>query len=455
MDTTQEKKCPMSEAKEYFDSAAKMCSGFPKELDEETLKVIGATAPVVVSHISKITAKFYTIMLEKYPITKTMFNPTHFIPEEISGKTPQSVALGEAIVKGCSFLGNLESLKDQAFLELSAQKHCCMGVLAQHYPIVYECFMDAVGVILGDVVTPEIAAAWSKVVLYQARAYIEREVDIYRGVVEQGGWIGFKNFVVSEIKNEVSEVTSYTFTPQDNVPLPDYIPGSYIAIRLNDVNGVSSHLRTYSLTTVSNKMSYSISVKQELGRTVTVDEKEVKTPDGVFSNIMKERLQVGTVVELSAAFGNFTLQKGHVESNKAFVFVAAGIGITPILSILKELERVEHKAPIYLLYLVRNSSFHAFDGTFKSLVEKFSNVKYLVSYSNPLAEDKEGEHYHISGFPTQERFKEFVGDDSIAANYYICGDPIIRKTVTFLQELNIPADQLHYEYFGPLGTGLA
>jgi hypothetical protein len=35
-------------------------------------------------------------------------------------------------------------LKDATFLELTAQKHCAMHVQAEHYPIVYECFMEAV-----------------------------------------------------------------------------------------------------------------------------------------------------------------------------------------------------------------------------------------------------------------------------------------------------------------------
>jgi hypothetical protein len=57
-------------AAQYHAKASQLCSGFPKELDAETLKVVHATAPAVASNISTITKVFYDIMLTKYPVTK-------------------------------------------------------------------------------------------------------------------------------------------------------------------------------------------------------------------------------------------------------------------------------------------------------------------------------------------------------------------------------------------------
>lgn len=76
--------------------------------------------------------------------------------------------------------------------------------------------------VLGSAVTPEIAAAWSKVVLYQARAFIEREADIYASVAAEGGWMGFKNFKVDNIKKETEFIISYTFSPIHAEPLPAF-----------------------------------------------------------------------------------------------------------------------------------------------------------------------------------------------------------------------------------------
>lgn len=78
-------------------------------------------------------------------------------------------------------------------IELAAQKHCALQVRAEHYPIVYECFMWAVGQVLGEAVTPEVEDAWGKVVLYIARAMIERELEIYHEQqAKDFGWFGWK-----------------------------------------------------------------------------------------------------------------------------------------------------------------------------------------------------------------------------------------------------------------------
>lgn len=93
---------------------------------------------------------------------------------------------------------------------------------------------------LGSAVTPEIGAAWSKVVLYQARAYIEREADIYTSVASQGGWMGFKNFKVDDIKKETDLVTTYTFSPVDGEPLP-----AFKYVKVFSFSSSSSSLQMY------------------------------------------------------------------------------------------------------------------------------------------------------------------------------------------------------------------
>jgi nitric oxide dioxygenase len=440
-----------TQALEYHQKANSFCSGFPNELDAETLQVIHTTAPVVVQHMSEITRTFYGIMLEKYPITKTLFNPAHFLPEEESGKTPQSVALGEAIVKGCSFLTNFNGFKGTPFLELTAQKHCALGVQAEHYPIVYECFMKAVKKVLGSAVTPEIGAAWSKVVLYQARGYIEREADIYTSVTSQGGWMGFKNFKIDDIKKETDAITSYTLSPVDETALPAFKPGSYVAIRMQDVGQSPSHIRTYSLSNSCNQKTFTITVKTEKAQQITVKDKLIDAPCGVFSNLMNERLKVGSIVELSSPFGNFLLKEDH-NTTEPIVFLAGGIGITPVVSMLRTLTENGSKAPLYVLYAVRSSEYHAFHDAFKSISTQFPNVKYHVLYSEPKSNDVHGDHYHTKGKISAEVINTVVGSHALSATYYICGDPIIRPCTTLLKEMAIPAENINFEFFGPLGT---
>lgn len=69
--------------------------------------------------------------------------------------------------------------------------------------------------------------------------------------------------------------------------------------------------------------------------------------------------------------------------------MAGGIGVTPVLSMIRTLTEQGSSAPLYVMYAVQNSNFHAFDDVFKSIVTQYPNVKYHVFYSDPKSEDKQ------------------------------------------------------------------
>lgn len=83
------------------------------------------------------------------------------------------------------------------------------------------------------------------------------------------------------------------------------------------------------------------------------------------------------------------MKEGQATSPDPVVFMAGGIGVTPVLSMLRTLTEEGSKAPLYVMYAVQNSGFHAFDDIFKSISTQFPNVKYHVLYSDPKAEDKQ------------------------------------------------------------------
>jgi nitric oxide dioxygenase len=132
-------------------------------------------------------------------------------------------------------------------VELACQKHCALIIQAEHYPIVYECFFHAVGEVLGEAVTPEIRDAWSTYVLFIARVFIERELQIYEESSSRDyGWFGFKvrialnltivttqEFVLVEKKRETDTVYTYVFEPKDGRRLPSFQAGQYITLKLN------------------------------------------------------------------------------------------------------------------------------------------------------------------------------------------------------------------------------
>jgi len=234
--------------------------------------------------------------------------------------------------------------------------------------------------------------------------------------------------------------------------LPAFKSGSYVAIRMQDVGQSPSHIRTYSLSNSSNQKTFTFTVKAEKAQQITLNDKLVDTPSGVFSNLLNERLSVGSIVELSSPFGNFVLKEDRITSTEPIVLLAGGIGVTPVISMLRTLTENGSTAPIYVLYAVRNSEYHAFHDAFKSISTQFPNVTYHVLYSGPKSNDVQGEHYDTKGKITAELVNTVVGSHASNAIYYICGDPIVRSCTTFLKEMGIPVENINFEFFGPLGT---
>eukprot|EP01126_Amoeba_proteus_P058232 TRINITY_DN7497_c0_g2_i4.p1 TRINITY_DN7497_c0_g2~~TRINITY_DN7497_c0_g2_i4.p1 ORF type:complete len:194 (+),score=31.75 TRINITY_DN7497_c0_g2_i4:82-663(+) len=183
--------CPFvknQELEEYKGNAKEIIEKLPSHLDQHTLDLVNSSAPLLVSNMETITKAFYPYMFEKYPHIQNYFNPAHHVQD---GKTTQPFALAHAIIRYTGYLNNPEGLSRA--IELAAQKHCALSVRAHHYPIIAECLMWAVAKILGSSLTPESAAAWEKAILSVARAFIEREVEIYETQQKkEDGWFGWK-----------------------------------------------------------------------------------------------------------------------------------------------------------------------------------------------------------------------------------------------------------------------
>jgi len=266
--------------------------------------------------------------------------------------------------------------------------------------------------------------------------------------------MGFKKFIISQIRKDTSEITSYTFTPVDGLLLPDFRAGSYIAVRMENVGDVASHMRLFSLTNFSNRKTFSISVMTMRAHMVALPNEDFVAPDGLFSKLIADRWKVGDEVELSAPFGNFLLTEARAESSDPIVFLAAGMGVAPLVSMTRSLLALGSKAQIYFIHAVTDSSQHAFREVLQDLVKKSDLIKYKVLYSNPSAQDKPGVNYDDVGKINNDVIKTFVGDALKNADFYICGDPLIKPALLCLKDLNVSPDRLNFEYFGPLGTGL-
>lgn len=111
-----------------------------------------------------------------------------------------------------------------------------------------------------------------------------------------------------------------------------------------------------------------------------------KVDQGKVSSWLVEQSQVGDILEFGQPYGDMLLP----EQAQAILLLAAGSGITPMLSLLKALSKTDRmtQAPIQLLYWVKEYADVAFKTRFEQLAEQYPNFSFQVFYTQ---EDDAGE----------------------------------------------------------------
>jgi hypothetical protein len=132
-------------------------------------------------------------------------------------------------------------------------------------------------------------------------------------------WRGFRPLRVSRKVCESSNVISLILEPTDKQPLTAALPGQFVVLRLRPASDAPVLMRSYSLSGEPSAERYRVSVKREA--------------HGAAGIYIDDELQVGDVVDASAARGGFTLRPG----NTPVVLLSAGIGTTPVLARLHAL----------------------------------------------------------------------------------------------------------------------
>ncbi len=389
-------------------------------LSEAQIAIIKATAPVVGAHARDITEHFYPLMFSRYPAVKAYFNQTH------QQQGSQRQALANALVAYATHIDKLEALGDA--VSLIAHKHCSLNILPEHYPIVGECLMEAIGAVLGDAVTPEIADAWGTAYQQLADILIGVEEQIYQNHSERrGGWRGERQFRIREITAESDVIGSFYLEPCDGEQVIDFLPGQYVGLLLT-IDGQSVR-RNYSLSNAPGKKWLRISVKRE--------------DDGLVSGYLHQHARVGDVLTLTAPCGDFVLDTSSSAPRRPLVLVTGGVGITPAMSMLDSC--VASGRPIVFVHAAINSRHHAFASHVEQLAAQHDNLHIVVIYEKPLADDQPD----AVGFINTHLLAELLPEDRNVDLYFLGPKPFMACVNQIAGDLQIPADQRHYEFFGP------
>jgi nitric oxide dioxygenase len=397
-----------------------------KPLSAETIACVKATVPALAVHGATITKVMYARMFKDEHI-KALFNQANQ-----GGDGKQVHALAGAILAYAQNIDNLGALLP--VVERIAQKHIGYDIYPEHYPFVANALLGAIAEVLGDAATEEVLNAWGEAYWFLAEILKAREKAIRDEIAEiDGGWTGWRKFIVAGKIRESAIITSFILKPADGGPVMPHKPGQYLTFRFTAAEGLQMK-RNYSISCAPNGEFYRISVKREA--------------DGQGgSRFLHDVVKVGTILEATPPAGDFYLADAP---QRPVVLLSGGVGLTPLVSMAETIAKRHPQLETYFVHGTMNSETHAMGDHLKGLAKTHGRTSVATFYAEPQAGDELGKTHDANGFITIDWLKKNTPLDK--ADLYLCGPKeFLRIFVNSLARNGVPSDRIHYEFFGPAG----
>lgn len=395
-------------------------------LSEPSAATVRATLPAVAASLDEITERFYSGLFAARPdLLRDLFNRGN----QAAGTQRQ--ALAGAVAAFATHLVEHPERRPDAMLARIAHKHASLGVTPEQYALVHEHLFAAIADVLGEAVTPEVAAAWDEVYWLLANALIALEKRLY----EESREPGWRRWEVVERVPETVDVITFRLRPSDGGPVADFRAGQYVSVRVELPDG-ARQIRQYSLSGAPGSTLRQISVKRVTGDAVVGDPVAGEVVAGEVSDHLHARVAEGSVLELSAPYGDLVLDPAD---DRPLLLASAGIGVTPLTAMLAQLAQDGHATPVTVLHADRSPATHALRTDQETYAAKLREASVHFWYEQDAPEDAR------TGLTD-------LTDIAIAPNTraYLCGPlPFMRAVRAQLLEKGVRAADIHYEVFGP------
>ncbi|MCK5881086.1 MAG: NO-inducible flavohemoprotein [Sinobacterium sp.] len=380
-------------------------------LSQSTIDTVKSTVPLLEGVGPDITKAFYARMFEHNPELYNIFNKAN------QRKGTQANALFNAVIGYAKNIDNLGALGP--VVSLIAHKHASLSVKPEQYDIIGGHLLATIQKTFDLPDNHEVLTAWGEAYGVLADIFIGAEEGIYASNENQdNGWRDFKDFTITNINEESPLVKSFTLKPADGKGVVPFQAGQYLGVRVKPDADDYYQIRQYSLSGFGAGDTYRISTRRE--------------EQGAVTQYM-HGLSVGDTVEVQAPAGVFTLADGDEH-----VFISGGVGITPLLSMVKQLEAERPNAKVTFVQCVQSKEHELF-------AQELKDSSLNISYKLCLAEGSEGDY---QGLVNADILSDCA--NSPTANYYTCGPLAFMKAAyKGLKSNNIAADKIHYEVFGP------
>jgi ferredoxin-NADP reductase/MOSC domain-containing protein YiiM/ferredoxin len=248
-------------------------------------------------------------------------------------------------------------------------------------------------------------------------------------------WAGFRKLRVTRVVREDEQVSSIYLAADDGTPLPAAQAGQYLTLRITgavQAGGTAqpAPVRSYSLSAAAAGGTYRISVKQET--------------HGVASRYLNHDLQPGEILDVAAPRGDFVLDEG----SGPVLLISAGIGVTPVLSMLDQLAAGHSQRDIWWLHGARGPREHPFAAQAHDLLATLPHAREHVFYSAATPAERHGARA-AAGRLTKEALTGLAIPPDGSA--YVCGPASFMADMReALTAIGLPAAAIHTELFGGL-----
>lgn len=242
----------------------------------------------------------------------------------------------------------------------------------------------------------------------------------------------WRPFRVARVVAESDVIRSLHLEPADGQGIIAHEPGQHLPIRVRPEPGTEPVMRTYTLSSAPSDGFYRLSVKRQ----------------GLVSDHLYA-LAEGDLIEARAPAGHFTIDP---QEDRPAVLMAAGVGITPILAMLRAIVfeglRKRRIRPTWVFQAARNMRERAFDAELAALVEQGHGAIRLVRVLDDTSGARLGVDYETEGRIDAALLRRALPFD--AYDFYMCGPPgFMQGLYDQLADIGVPDARIHAEAFGP------
>ena len=249
-----------------------------------------------------------------------------------------------------------------------------------------------------------------------------------------------RTLVVNRKVPESETITSFYLVPEDGKPFERFLPGQFLPLKLDIPGQDEPVLRTYSLSDSPDRDYYRLTIKREPA--------PPDRPDlypGVSSSYFHDQIEPGSKLLAKSPRGTFFLDP-HGEN--PVVLLSAGVGLTPLISMLNSIVDAGSDRPVWFIHGGRNGREDAMGSHVRQVATENSNVRIHIRYSRPLSEDRVGRNYDDEGHVDIDLVKRLLPGKDL--DFYLCGPtPFMKSLFNGLLHWGVSESRIHYEFFGP------